>query len=101
VRMLCGGRGRRVDGWRSANNVVPFFDHTEILGVVVTDNLNTPYSSIDNREVDSNIDCLHGVERLSICHGRSGIVWEDDLSRFRGKTYLLQSGVLLLLFASS
>jgi hypothetical protein len=73
VRMLCGGRGRRVDGWRSADNIVPFSDQTEYLGIRVTDNVNAPYSWIDNREVDSDMNCLYGsrgLDHITACEAR-------------------------------
>jgi hypothetical protein len=83
VRMLCGGRGRRVDGWQSANNIVPFFDHTEILGIVVTDNVNTPYCNNDNREIDSTIDGLHGSRGLDYITACEAKVWTTN-SAFSG-----------------
>jgi hypothetical protein len=78
VRMLCGGRGRRVDDWRSANNIVPFSDQTEYLGIRVADNVNTLYCNNDNREADSNMNCSHGsggLDHITACEAK---VWRPN-----------------------
>jgi hypothetical protein len=81
--MLCGGKGRRVDGWRSANNIVPFFDQTEYLGIRVPDDVNTPYCNNGNREVESNVNCLYGSRGLHYITACKAKVWRPN-SAFSG-----------------